>query len=151
MSPNVNGLFQKISTMPIDSLKKNKNSIISQILKSKYTPEEQVTLRKELQRRLIESTEKTNKIIMELQSTENEIKYQCSFTSDISKKLVESDSKLSKIKRSQELITQEMQKAQKILQQKKQTELKEELFLLGALGIFLATCIYVLINRLASG
>jgi len=140
--------IEKIKNENIEALRKDKTSIISQIVHGGFTKEEQISLRRELQKRLIEQIEKKDRTLVELQGTEEDIKRQCHITSAAAKKLVESDGKLSKIKRGQEKMNEEMNKAYILLQKRKRSESKEDILFLGVLGVFFAICLYVLVNRL---
>lgn len=142
-----NELLEEIKRTPVSDLKKNKSSLISRILQGKYTEAQQIELRRELQRRFIEETEGKEKTERELAGTEEDIKKQCNISTQAAKKLAESDGKLSRIKRSQEKISEEMKRAEITLQKKRAKEFKEEIFFLGAFGIFFAICFYIFFDK----
>ncbi|OAG31353.1 hypothetical protein NEDG_01831 [Nematocida displodere] len=145
---SVKDLLERMQTLSREGLKKEKAAIIGKIAHGAFTDEEQMLLRTELQRTLMESVEKRSKAIEELQGTEEEIKRQCAVTSTVAKKLAESDGKLCKIKKGQETITGEMAKAYAIIQKRQKNEYKEDFIFFGALAVFFAICVFVLIDRL---
>lgn len=140
-------LLEEIKNTPITQLKKNKSTLISRIIQGQHSEKEQIDLRRELQKRFIEEIEGKEKHKTELAGTEEEIKKQCSMTSQAAKKLAESDGKLSRIKRSQEKISEEMRRAEITLGKKRMKDLREEVLFIGAFGLFIAICCYILIDK----
>ncbi|KAI5188691.1 hypothetical protein NECID01_0304 [Nematocida sp. AWRm77] len=145
---NIDTLLEKIKTSPLEELKKEKSSIISQIVHGKFLDTDQILLRSELQKRLIEKPEIKDRMLEELKGTEEEISRQHNITGKMIKKLADSDGKLCKMKRGQEQIADEILHVQGVLQKRKKAMLKEDLLFLGVLGVFFAVCAYVVIDRL---
>ncbi|KAH9386234.1 uncharacterized protein NEMAJ01_1130 [Nematocida major] len=141
-------ILKEIKELEISELKKSKHAIISRIVRGKFPEEDQIELRRELQKRFIKESEgKEEKHEAELAGTEEEIKKQCATTTHAAKKLAESDGKLCKVKRSQEKISEEMKKAEASLQKKKTKQFKEEILFLGAFGLFFGICCYILMDK----
>lgn len=146
-------LLEEIKNMPREQLRKEKTGVISRIARGMHGEQEKIKLRTELQKRLIESgakgpAGKGASLLAELRSTEEEIRKQCDITSATAKKLAESDGKISKLRRGQEQITEDMARAQVLFQKKKKKEHREDILFLGALGVFISICVYVIIDRL---
>lgn len=150
-SPELEALLQEIDQLhQAAQLPEKKHAIIGKIVGGRFRLDEQIDLRRHLQSKLFAPARasRKSKLLSELQQAEEDLRRQCQLSNVNTDKLVDSDSKLGRIKRSQETIAQEIIKTRHLIRRKKKLEFREEMYLIGALVVFLAVCAYVVLDRL---
>ncbi|KAI5184431.1 hypothetical protein NEHOM01_0176 [Nematocida homosporus] len=143
-------MLERLQKMSPVEIRRERSQFIAEIARGRFSESEKLTLRMELQKRLLESRtqqEPTGEIGA-LAGAEKAITAQCEMSAVASRRLAESDAKLMRIKSTQDRLAQEMDRAEKTIQKRKSREFRDDIAFLGALGLFFAVCIYVLLSRL---